>query len=56
MEIGNPILNTSPVGNFFQIPTYLELLNILCLEGCTKAWSDRLVVNLIPKPPELHFG
>jgi hypothetical protein len=24
--------------------------------GLTKAWSDRLVVNLIPKAPELHFG
>jgi hypothetical protein len=29
---------------------------ILCPAGLTKWWSDRLVVNLIPKASELHFG
>jgi hypothetical protein len=29
---------------------------ILCPVGLTRWWSDRLVVNLIPKSLELHFG
>jgi hypothetical protein len=26
MEVGNPILNTFNIGNFFQVSTYFELI------------------------------
>jgi hypothetical protein len=56
MEVGNIIWNTSHVGYLFQISMDVELIKRFCPVGLTRWWSDRLVVNLIPKSLELHFG